>query len=603
MVNPLEETLAASGMSQADTVCPDAHIDQAVGLLAGVRARLTLPVRLGGVLGRGGMATVYEGTQPSLARRVAVKVPIGDTDERQIAAMVAEAMVTAHLEHPGIVPVHALEADADGTLRLVIKRIEGRSWASMLDALPGGGCPADRLPEHLRIWLKIGEALSFAHSRGVVHRDVKPENVMVGAFGEVYLLDWGIAAAFSPTAPGHIPRLNRDNAAAGTPAYMAPEQAIGDAPAQGPATDVFLLGATLYRLLSGRPPHGGGAVSAVRAAAAGDRIPPLPDRVDPELARICVRALDRDPAARPGSVSDLTEAVERWLELRPARRVLEEIEQRVAALERSAAGHVPRPLLEAEFQAILASLASLEPPLSAEVLAPVRGRAMVCAARVAIRADDLAGVNRLLALPSTRVEPAVRAELEAARDALRERVARRRLDARRRSPAAGRRARGWAIGLLGAAWVLASLGSALAGEVPALPDAALGNALAGVAVTAVFLAGRRHLGHTVPNRITLLALVVGTFGVAGLDVWGHTQGMAPPSVYVLHLLLFLIGVAFYTVGVDPRCWPAVVGVGVALAAAIRAPEAIMWITAVNNLVACGIVAFVSTGIRGAGAPR
>jgi len=201
-------------------------------------------IQVTGTLGEGGMGRVLLAEQRSLRREVALKTlkdPAAETV--YVDALVREGVVTGHLEHPNITPVHQLGVDASGRPVLVMKRISGVAWSRLL-ADPEhqawgtlGAKPDDRLRAHVEILLQVANALALAHSRGVLHRDVKPDNVMIGEFGEVYLVDWGVALELPGDAgPRHL---------VGTPQFLAPEMLDAQLPL-GPGTDVYLLGATLH---------------------------------------------------------------------------------------------------------------------------------------------------------------------------------------------------------------------------------------------------------------------------------------------------------------------------------------------------------------------
>ncbi len=166
-------------------------------------------ISLGGVLGEGGMGVVYAGIQHGLARGVAVKALRDGDDPRRLAALVREARVVGAVAHPNVVPVHLLVRDRDGLPLMVMKRIEGQSWAAHLRA-EAADSPAFRLDDarlehHLRVLMQVANALDHAHATDVIHRDVKPSNVMLGPHGEVYLVDWGLAGAVGPRAPVDLP--------------------------------------------------------------------------------------------------------------------------------------------------------------------------------------------------------------------------------------------------------------------------------------------------------------------------------------------------------------------------------------------------------------
>ncbi len=189
-----------------------------------------------GVLGVGGMGEVLEVDDAALARTVALKVIKGEADTRQVDKFLLEARVTGQLEHPGIPPVYELGTTPDGQTYFTMKRVCGADLARLIerDRADGNVRP---LAEWLAIFLKVCESVAFAHSRGVIHRDLKPANVMVGAFGEVLVMDWGlarVAGAAEVTSASHLSGVSttgdatQDGAILGTPGYMPPEQARGE---------------------------------------------------------------------------------------------------------------------------------------------------------------------------------------------------------------------------------------------------------------------------------------------------------------------------------------------------------------------------------------
>jgi serine/threonine-protein kinase len=231
-------------------------------------------------IGRGGMGEVYRGKDPALGRDLAVKVLQpelrGDDDAQR--RFEQEARVTGALQHPNIVPVHNLGRLPDGRMYFTMKLVRGRTLTQLLAEEKGSG----RLPELLGVFEKVCQAVAFAHSRGVIHRDLKPSNVMVGAFGEVQVMDWGLAKVLprdGEAAKGGVEfgsgdtvrRVgttgstadDRRTGTVGTPAYMPPEQARGAGDEVDERADVFGLGAILCEVLTGRPPYTGATVEAI----------------------------------------------------------------------------------------------------------------------------------------------------------------------------------------------------------------------------------------------------------------------------------------------------------------------------------------------------
>ncbi len=277
-------------------------------------------------LGAGGMGEVFLGRQRSLRRLIALK----RSKDESTAALVAEARLIGALEHPHIVPVHALGLGSDGRPMLVMKRIEGVTLQKLIDEPAHAAWQGlidragDRLGALVEIIARVADALEFAHERGVIHRDLKPENVMVGAHGEVYLLDWGIA----------LDDLGRQGlpALVGTPAFMAPEMLSGDPAAIDRRTDVFLLGATLHAALTGQPRHQGTTLFEVVSAAAKCAPFPYGREVPEELAALANRATSVDPSRRPESAAKFRDELAVAMRQRGSIALARELEARIAAL-------------------------------------------------------------------------------------------------------------------------------------------------------------------------------------------------------------------------------------------------------------------------------
>ena len=277
-----------------------------------------------GEIGRGGTSSIRRVHDKNLLRRVAMKVldPALASQPRQMQSFLEEAQITAQLEHPGIVPVHELGADADGTRYFTMRLVRGHTLAEWIESAEDLGSP-ESLQDGLSILLKTCDALAFAHSRGVLHCDLKPANIMVGSFGEVYLMDWGLAHLRGAGASvevdrvpgGRSPRV--EGIVSGTPAYLSPEQALGKWRECDERTDVFSLGAVLYHLLTGRAPFVGESVqAALRHAIDNQYDPPqlaAAHLVPPDLVRIVERALRAEKAERYPSVLELKKDLERFL--------------------------------------------------------------------------------------------------------------------------------------------------------------------------------------------------------------------------------------------------------------------------------------------------
>ena len=251
------------------------------------------------IIGQGGVGVVYTARQASIDRTVAIKMLREEyrTRNEHQEKFLAEAILTGELDHPNIVPIYDLGRNNQGELFYSMKNVIGTPWDRVITQ--------KSTRENIDILLKVADAVAFAHSRSVVHRDLKPENVMLGSFGEVLVMDWGIAVAtegFRRTSS-----ILRSQAMGGTPAYMAPELATGPMTSIGPAADVYLLGAILFEILTGSPPHYGNNVMECVQNASKNII--LETNVTGELMEIAVRAMATLPRRRFRSVQSFQAAI------------------------------------------------------------------------------------------------------------------------------------------------------------------------------------------------------------------------------------------------------------------------------------------------------
>lgn len=273
---------------------------------------------IGEVIGRGGVGAVYRGTDHNLDRDVAIKILAEEHAHNDDLAerFVDEARIAGRLEHPGVVPVHEVGHRPDGRPFFSMKLVEGATLSELLASRTG---LRDDRRRFLMIFEKVCETLAYAHAHGVVHRDVKPSNVMVGSFGEVQLMDWGLAKVLAAperprrtTAPdagrsetparGSTAGRSETGSVMGTPPYMPPEQARGDVVAIDRRTDVFALGALLCEILTGKPPYTGSQDEVRRQSRSGD-LTAAYERIaeagiEPELLAVLRAALVADPDAR-----------------------------------------------------------------------------------------------------------------------------------------------------------------------------------------------------------------------------------------------------------------------------------------------------------------
>src|SRR5262245_7592379 len=284
---------------------------------------------------QGGLGEVHVACDAELGRIVALKRVRSDRQgEGSVQRFLREAEITARLEHPGIVPVYGLVPDEDGQPCYAMRFVEGNTLKDAIDCYHRGepGSPSERrlvfrqLLDHFR---NACNAVAYAYSRGVIHRDLKPANILLGKFGETLVVDWGLAKVVGRTeatkAEGESTLATQTAAlgdatqhgqAIGTPQYMSPEQAAGMWSVVGPASDIYSLGATLYYLLTGRPPVQDVSVERMLfQVQQGDF--PRPRQLRPDVPRaleaICLRALAHKPEARYATSTALAEDIEHWL--------------------------------------------------------------------------------------------------------------------------------------------------------------------------------------------------------------------------------------------------------------------------------------------------
>jgi len=400
-----DATPAAEGASASELpTVPGAQQTTGAGVLATEDGPNVVPICL---IAEGGMGEVHRARDRALGRDLAMKVLHTHLSgaPRMRDRFIDEAQITAQLAHPSIPPIHALGKLADDRPYFTMKEVHGQTLA---DLIVSGALSEQR---RLEVFQRVCEAVSYAHARGVVHCDLKPLNVMIGSFGEVLVMDWGVARLVAPskvrsvaveppvetTASGTVTSWE----VAGTPAYMPPEQALGEADRIGPACDVYALGVMLFELLAGERPYHGGVPQLLFLASQG-QVPELPRRegsaVDEALDAIIAKAMRPDPAERYADASLLGEEVARWREGAMRREkalvIVREASERFADI-----GPMRQQAREIE-RAATAMLASL--PVDA---GPDKRR------EAWSRSDQAASIQRDIALRMTEVEQMLEAAL------------------------------------------------------------------------------------------------------------------------------------------------------------------------------------------------
>ncbi len=309
------------------TIGPDGEDAEAAALLEEIlpEGRCIPPHPLDEIA-TGGMAVVDLAQEQSLRRQVALKRLRPELRGRggALRGFLREAQIMGQLDHPNVVPVHAIGSDLDGVF-FTMKFVDGQTLEELIEDLPARALDMHELFDVIDVVIKVCDALAFAHSRGVIHCDVKPSNVMIADFGQVYLMDWGVARLVGD-ASDQLPFISAGGDQStratghslGTPAFMAPEQVLGDPKALDGRTDVFAVGALLYALLARQPPYVGPTLFRVLELAESADFPPLDEAlpagsVPAALIRIVHRAMSRLPEERHPTIETLRDELGRFL--------------------------------------------------------------------------------------------------------------------------------------------------------------------------------------------------------------------------------------------------------------------------------------------------
>jgi serine/threonine-protein kinase len=421
----LQASLVVAGSATgSDTLATGAYVPKSEG---GLRYRILRPHA------KGGLGEVFVAEDCELHREVALKEIQSEhaQDSHSRSRFLLEAEITGGLEHPGVVPVYGLGRYDDGRPFYAMRFVKGDSLKEAIkrfhDADVAGRDASERrlaLRQLIGRFIDVCNAVAYAHSRGVLHRDLKPGNVMLGKYGETLVVDWGLAKPVGrPESAGAIAEatlrpssgsgvaLTQMGSAIGTPAFMSPEQAAGRLDQMSAASDVYSLGATLYCLLTGRAPVESKDVGAVLAAVQKGEFPPprqIKRDVSPALEAVCLKAMALQPEARYPSPRALADDLEHWLADEP---VTAYREPWVARLARWGRRH--RPLVTGAAALLLTAVAALTVSLvvvNREKDRAERARASEALARQRTRQalDEMSSqvIENWLARQRSKLEPA-----------------------------------------------------------------------------------------------------------------------------------------------------------------------------------------------------
>lgn len=562
------KTIAQNPSSTIEPLQRESHDSQGHRQLQGLGEQreersIAAGLEMDRTIGEGGMGIVRLATQRSLGRKVAVKT-LKDNVRSEAASLrlLREAWVTGSLEHPNIVPVYDLGLDDQGSPIIVLKRIEGVEWATVIQnelAAKERYGAADLLEHNLKILVQLCNAVSLAHSRGVLHRDLKPENVMIGSFGEVYLVDWGIAVSLREDPMRRLPLASEAKEMAGTPCYMAPEM-LGALGSLSERTDVYLLGAILYECLVGEAPHQGSFKQIVSSILLSTFR--FPEHVAPELAEIAQTAMARHPEDRYPSAEALKIEIEWYLRHRGYLALAIAAQERLDDMKTAVASdgsdvevreRLYHLFAEARFGFRQAMSACEDHDLAKGGLR----EAIETVVRFELERGTPEGAAAALAEHEepppdlvARVSGAFRA-----REAHKKKVAQLEQMQAELDPTIGRRTRLAATSMMGFFWTVApQIAGYLARRRPDYPHWVMylwsGGAV--LLVATVTLWGRESLSKTEVNR-RLIAITFVTFASQlGLQVGCHAMHLAVTPTSILHMVVWATLLAVYAVTIDVR---------------------------------------------------
>lgn len=579
------------------TIVPPKHLRTTAGrrALAAVKVAQAPAGRLevdeGDVLGVGGMSVVRRGQQTALRREVAVKeLPERSaTQEHAAIELLQEAWITGRLEHPNVVPVYDLTLDDEGLPRLVMKRIEGERWTELMRdpaAVRERFGAADAMSWHLGVFMQVCHAIHFAHERGVIHRDIKPDNIMVGPYGEVYVLDWGIAVA---SGEGSVLPEHDGSSIAGTPPYMAPEMISGGKPTV--RTDVYLLGGVLYELVTGKPPHYGTSLKEIAKKVLLSN-PPIPADTEPELAALIRKALARNPSDRFEDAETLRRAVQELLEQREARALAQAALADLDRLEElAAAAHTSGEDERVEVYDVFGACRfGFRAALARDPESTVAKEGLDQAVETMVElelARGNAGVAASLLAEMTSPPEALSARVEEARAAEAARQAKLERIAFHHDRRVSTRPRWYVLWLLAVVWVTVPIGQWVLGAELSWAGEIIRPLVYCVLLLALLAWKTEELTANLFNR-QLWGTAMTIFGAECVFSIGHwLAGLSPEASALQDLAVRGLAIAALAIFVEPILWIGVAASGVFFLLASRFPEYRHLATSVTNVFVMG----------------
>lgn len=542
-------------------------------------------VTVGALMAEGHVSAVYAGTQHSMRRAVAVRsVNPKRRDPTAAGRILSEAWMLGTLEHPNIIPVYGVGKDDQGQPLVLMRAVNTVPWSKVL-ATPDHrlGCPRgyDPVEFNVRRVLGVCRALEHAHERGIVHRDVKPDHVLIDRDGSVYLHGWSLGVAIVDDGTGRWPLAAEQTQIAGTPAYMAPELATRNVRALSARTDVYLVAATLHHVLTGRARHLGENVFDAFYSAVRSEPIEYSGVLPAGLGAILNQAMAPDPRLRFSSMTELRLALEGFLRHLPSNRLTAEADVSAAELEHAIAAGLDDVTIQELFATAYATYhaALREWPRNE---AASRSAARVTGMMVRYEMDHGREARARDLLARMRNPP----------PELVQRAARTAAASMRGGDSEGRRkARTLFVGAAALVWTvypivfIASQAAELVA--PTLRQLQIGAAGAWLVLIGVVAAMGPTLVQDLRNRAVTLPIAAVLISSLAIQLYAVRLDVEAMNVINLHHLLFFVITSLLTAAVDLRMWPSAAAYLVAFVAGTAVPDLALWLMAASNAVGLG----------------
>lgn len=548
------------------------------------------------ILGEGGMGVVYSAVQTSMGREVALKeLKTNRTDVQFRRALLQEAWIVGLLEHPNILPVYTIEKSEDGLPIILMKKIQGKTWAHYLQYPKEAQeefAYTDFISWNIDIILQVCNAISYAHDRGFLHRDLKPENIMIGDYGVVFVLDWGLSVAIDDRYSDWIPRAKEVRVVAGSPAYMAPEMANVHGKGLSPATDIYLLGAMMYEVFTGSPPHKGGTLAEILTKIQ-EFTPTYPLGSCERFQDIISRCMHKDPSSRYPCVGSLQKELQELRVYRNFLPVLNAMNENIDSIYQQVAASSSRGNIYEHFFSARFAFQQLH----AQGLLRDKNREDFRGAAIEIARWEITEHNpetsEILLEPwKDYVEKSLFEEIKAEKERLhQQKVCVERIQISR-SKTIGARTRMFVMLLTMMTWTLLPAWVLFSGADITFDLLHYHTLLSIFIFIAIGVWARHSISSTERNRQVYSILLCEPIFHGFSDLTYHLLGYEPAQVWSMRFMVWLAMIASYAVLLEARMLVVAVLYGCATLWIVQNPQYVPQASMTLNMVLCGVIYLV-----------